>query len=576
MGNKIGYHIQAASAMEQLFQFLASHNYRSGGFTVVGSPGQIYNVVARLGPDKSKIVARDTDLEDAWLDPAKGSLLDPVLTAKTFVDTLRQKIKNLPGLEKLMWQVFNERMGDYKWMDKVVIAIIDYNETLKPTEDVPFGPLKFVFYNYATGNPEPFDWAELRTSLTKVCLNPRHKIGLHEYGYGGKMLNPPNDTSALEGYRIASYKTLRNLLVQWGLPIDGKLVINEYGLDDPGYIDAHVTLLNCVKMCIAASIKYYESDKFVFSANTYDCSLLAFEYNVLPQDETGTHYEFLEELDKHILAAGGTQPSPEPEPVPTPVPTPTPQPPVETLVDYLKNPKFDMGFTKVTADHTLPNKWKAWQKLSQTRMHYEGEQHPTHFDPSAVNWAARFYTGYEALDGGLSQIITVVPGQTYKLTAEVFKWCTQEPVVDTPSQGVTVSVIGLDPMGGSDPFAPSVIWSFTNNMMDKLFMHDVVAQAVGDKMTVYLRGWAPDPFARNDFFWSDLKLYRVGEVTPAPVPTLKPYVKAGYRLRTSADSSNTSNVMLVTGAEVPVVIEREEGNFNKLSVYVAKEGTVYK
>src|SRR5690606_38505979 len=54
-----------------------------------------------------------------------------------------------------------------------------------------------------------------------------------------------------------------------------------------------------------------------------------------------------------------------------------------------------------------------------------------------------------------------------------------------PSAGASVKV-GIDPAGGTDPLAPSVVWSGSVAPYDQWAVPSVVADAQGDAVTVFL------------------------------------------------------------------------------------------
>jgi hypothetical protein len=110
---------------------------------------------------------------------------------------------------------------------------------------------------------------------------------------------------------------------------------------------------------------------------------------------------------------------------------------------------------------------------------------------------------------GFYQQVTVTSGKDYLLTAYGLSWSTNNPVVDTPSQANITMRIGIDPNGGTDPFAASIVWSDTKVAMDAYGTFTVVATARSSVITVVLRSVPDWGMARNDSFWDDTSLMMV-------------------------------------------------------------------
>jgi hypothetical protein len=72
-------------------------------------------------------------------------------------------------------------------------------------------------------------------------------------------------------------------------------------------------------------------------------------------------------------------------------------------------------------------------------------------------------------------------------------------------------MVGLDPTGGTDPYAPSVVWSEAAHIYDVYSRtNPVEVMAEGNTLTVFLRSWAKWPFKHNDLYWDTVVLERIG------------------------------------------------------------------
>lgn len=174
--------------------------------------------------------------------------------------------------------------------------------------------------------------------------------------------------------------------------------------------------------------------------------------------------------------------------------------------------------------------------------------------------AMLLFTFYRKHDAGFLQQVEVRAGQRLRLTGWAHAWsnhglvghedccddgwCScgvgREEVAiradDVPALtgkpwsdavGNFLFVVGIDPTGGRDPLAGSVVWSegwcIYNGFVQEL---EVEAVAVGSVVTVFLRSVTLWPFKHNDAYWDDVCLEVVdGEPSPPPEERGKPRVQ---------------------------------------------------
>lgn len=110
---------------------------------------------------------------------------------------------------------------------------------------------------------------------------------------------------------------------------------------------------------------------------------------------------------------------------------------------------------------------------------------------------AQQYFGFGRMfDGGVYQRVNVQPGRWYEFSVWMQTWmcynydlCNGGRRSDEPT---TMHLrVGLDPTGGMDPIAASVIWGPEGDSFDVWSLFSVRAQAQGSKMTMFTRAW-PD------------------------------------------------------------------------------------
>jgi len=162
---------------------------------------------------------------------------------------------------------------------------------------------------------------------------------------------------------------------------------------------------------------------------------------------------------------------------------------------------------------------------------------PTHARHRSGSHAGYLFTYRRIHEGGLFQQVQVTPGARYRFTAFGHAWISnddsQPPSCSLPGCGALAypvgaaglnddqrSVrlyVGIDPLGGNNPYSQSVVWSdgwhIFNAYRDEPLSVEAVAQ--NDTITVYLLSSTLWPVIHNDVAWDDCALV---EVTAAPSP----------------------------------------------------------
>ncbi len=205
--------------------------------------------------------------------------------------------------------------------------------------------------------------------------------------------------------------------------------------------------------------------------------------------------------------------------------------------------------------------------------------------------AAKLFTFYRKHDAGFMQQVAVEPGQKLRLSAWAHAWSNHGSHNDDPhwsegagydsvcwleedipplngdpqndSMGNFAFMLGIDPEGGKDPFAESVIWG------DKAYIYNehhqvppVEAEAHGDTITVFLRSRTKWPFKHNDAYWDNVVAEVIEEAPPeppGPAPTewSYPVIERGSKIGVHSISSNNvpafAGALRDRGAQFPVV-----------------------
>ncbi|MBN1309781.1 MAG: LysM peptidoglycan-binding domain-containing protein [Anaerolineae bacterium] len=179
---------------------------------------------------------------------------------------------------------------------------------------------------------------------------------------------------------------------------------------------------------------------------------------------------------------------------------------------YMYNNDGDMRY--------VPSGWTPWYNLvdnggcDAVKPHFEREAHPTHVKDGT--FSARYWTAHKLHDGGLMQTVNATPGTSYKFSIYALSWSidkTEDNQVmpDNPSNSDQGMQVGIDPAGGTNAMAGTVVWSPEVFQNDTFVLLTIEATASADKITVFTRTrprWCVD---RNDSFWDQGSLVATGQ-----------------------------------------------------------------
>lgn len=218
-----------------------------------------------------------------------------------------------------------------------------------------------------------------------------------------------------------------------------------------------------------------------------------------------------------------------------------------TVAPVLINPGFEEGWWLETTFWTLdggpfhdqfqevtpPEEWTAWWQEGDlcvgTHDFRQGRPEvrviSTTLDPNRVHsgdQATQFFTFWRCHRGGLYQRLTVEPEKHYTVQVYVHTWfsnCDLKPHYRLPLDYDCDTEdpilwaqdwlrIGIDPLGGIDPAAPSVEWSAWEQRYgrygDPLILKHVLA--ISSTATVILESLATHPLKHCDVYWDDVSI----------------------------------------------------------------------
>jgi hypothetical protein len=159
----------------------------------------------------------------------------------------------------------------------------------------------------------------------------------------------------------------------------------------------------------------------------------------------------------------------------------------------------------------------AWNNVDPRRV-YEGEK------------GMVLFTFYRRHDGGFLQQVDVDPGTRLRLSAWAHAWSNWHDGLhpDDPlwSEGPGYDCgfalqgeapnddwlnftfrVGIDPTGGRDPYADTVVWGWGAHIYNCYHqVPSVEAKAKGSTVTVFLRSRTLWPFKHNDAYWDHVTL----------------------------------------------------------------------
>jgi LysM repeat protein len=142
--------------------------------------------------------------------------------------------------------------------------------------------------------------------------------------------------------------------------------------------------------------------------------------------------------------------------------------------------------------------------------------------------AQEYNTFFATHDGGVFQRVPVSPGAILEFSAYIYIWSSatfEDPNQSIQPQDVNVQV-GIDPTGGTDGGAATVVWSPAQQFYDEYRQVTVTATSEANAVTVFVRTAPQGAIGVNNVYVDDAALVQTGQETPtdeggdeAPIPT---------------------------------------------------------
>lgn len=121
--------------------------------------------------------------------------------------------------------------------------------------------------------------------------------------------------------------------------------------------------------------------------------------------------------------------------------------------------------------------------------------------------AQKYFTFFSLHEAGLYQIVGgVTPGDRLQFNIYMHAWSTNgEAAVSSEQVGMNMQ-IGIDPLGGANPYAASVVWSPIVDYYDNWGLYSVEAVAQANTVTVFTRSRPVYALRHNDVYLDDAEL----------------------------------------------------------------------
>ena len=200
--------------------------------------------------------------------------------------------------------------------------------------------------------------------------------------------------------------------------------------------------------------------------------------------------------------------------------------------NLLANGSFEDGFSaRGEGEVEVANGWHPWYQDGPDQE--KGLNHRPEYDPEIghIHGTRRIHDGnhaqkwgkvYASHNAGVYQQVNVAAGSGLRLTAWAQSWSSANDDPNVSEGGVYTLYVGIDPTGGTNWAAPSVVWSAGNGTMDQWVHLAVEATAQAGTVTVFLRGHAQYALKHNDAYFDEACLTTTTPQAPTTAPTDTP------------------------------------------------------
>lgn len=246
--------------------------------------------------------------------------------------------------------------------------------------------------------------------------------------------------------------------------------------------------------------------------------------------------------------------------------------------NLLTNPGFENPYRIVSGqpDREVANGWNPWHipRTSGMRDYENAQPEYGQAAPNAArirsdNNAQMYFNTWFTHDGGVYQRVTgITPGTELRFSVYAYVWSSNEsdPNISSSPGGVLVQV-GIDPTGGTDGSSNNIVWSVPVEQYDAYRQYSVIATAVSNAVTVFVRSRIEFPQANNYIYLDDAVLASTSEDQPATAVA----TTAAPAATNTAMPTATNTLVPPTATSIPLdpTPTREDGFVDPTATWTA-------
>lgn len=208
--------------------------------------------------------------------------------------------------------------------------------------------------------------------------------------------------------------------------------------------------------------------------------------------------------------------------------------------NLLTNGNFEGAFVQVNSKAQVATGWTPfWLSGEPPELYRQPTYEPSancsktcdHRIHSGGN-AQRMFQFFGAYQAGLYQVVNVPENADLRFSLFAQGWSSEADNPENVSvNGTDMRMrIGIDPLGGTNPQDPRVVWSQPVNALDSWYQFTVYARAQGTRVTVFALAAPFDARRKNEVYWDDAELIALSGDLQAtaqasyPTPTPLPFV----------------------------------------------------
>jgi LysM repeat protein len=198
--------------------------------------------------------------------------------------------------------------------------------------------------------------------------------------------------------------------------------------------------------------------------------------------------------------------------------------------NLLTNGGFEEPFSQFANYQTavVANGWTPWWVWGGGTVNRQPEYQPAAPYSNRVRSggnAQKYFSFYGTHTAGVYQQVSgITPGNQLEFTIWAQAWSSnKDDACCSAESGSLQMKVGIDPTGGTDPFASTVVWSGFKEYYDAWGQLSVRARAQSSTVTVFFYSAPQHPVKHNDVYLDDASLVVTDtSVATTPAPTSAP------------------------------------------------------